>query len=173
MVLQFLAEILQVLVIETVLQISAGIVARRGMPLEVDHVGRLAVGPAAEEVVVAHFVEGGGRGVARDMSAQFGVAAISLHHHRHGVPAVDRADAVGSFLGNWPVAFDIALAGMAGSTLSKTLGNPSGGLPFSVFIDKDERIVLQKVGKLEDSDFAAMTRILKALYAVSPTRRLG
>ncbi len=76
--------------------------------------------------------------------------------------AVDRADAVGSFLGNWPVAFDIALAGMAGTTLSKTLGNPSGGLPFSVFIDKDERIVLQKVGKLEDSDFAVMTRILKA-----------
>jgi len=50
---------------------------------------------------------------------------------------------------------------MAGTTLSKTLGNPSGGLPFSVFIDKNDRIVLQKVGKLEDSDFAAMKRILE------------
>ena len=76
--------------------------------------------------------------------------------------AVDRADAVASFLGNWPVAFDIALAGMAGTTLSKTLGNPSGGLPFSVFINKDGRIGLQKVGKLEESDFAAMKRILEA-----------
>jgi len=28
--------------------------------------------------------------------------------------AVDRLDAVKSFLGNWPVSFDIALAGMAG-----------------------------------------------------------
>ena len=86
MVLQFLAEILQVLVIETVLQISAGIVARRGMPLEVDHVGRLAVGTAAEEVVVAHFVQRRQRGEGRDVPAHVG-GLVGLGDHGHGIPA--------------------------------------------------------------------------------------
>jgi len=66
--------------------------------------------------------------------------------------AVDRLDAVKSFLGNWPVSFDIALAGMAGVALTKSLGNPSGGLPFTVLISSTGAILERKVGKLSESD---------------------
>jgi hypothetical protein len=59
---------------------------------------------------------------------------------------------VKSFLGNWPVSFDIALAGMAGVALTKSLGNPSGGLPFTVLISSTGAILERKVGKLSESD---------------------
>jgi len=40
------------------------------------------------------------------------------------------------------------------------LGNPSGGLPFTVMVSSKGAIVHQKVGKLQDDDFDAMTRLL-------------
>jgi hypothetical protein len=90
-VLQFLAEVLQVLVVEPVLEVGPGVVARGRMPLEIDHVGRLAVGAAAEEVVEPDLVEGGQRGEGGDVPADIG-RLVGLGHHGHGVPAHMGAD---------------------------------------------------------------------------------
>ncbi len=74
------------------------------MPLEVDH-GRRC-GPsvaAAEEVVVADFVQRRGRGERRDVAAERAVGLlVGPDHHRHGVPADDALDP----------AFDLEIAGI-------------------------------------------------------------
>ncbi|MEP6970989.1 MAG: TlpA disulfide reductase family protein [Betaproteobacteria bacterium] len=66
--------------------------------------------------------------------------------------AVDQAAPVNRFLQARPVGFPIALAGLAGADLSRTLGNTGGGLPFSVAFDRSGRIVQRKMGQLTKQD---------------------
>jgi len=61
--------------------------------------------------------------------------------------AVDRAEAVRAFLAATPVGFRIGVAGFAGSGLARELGNPQGGLPFSVLLDRQGQIVDRKLGE--------------------------
>lgn len=68
--------------------------------------------------------------------------------------AVDKAAAVRDFLGRQPVTFPVALAGMAGLALSKSLGNLSGGLPFSVVFGADGQLRNRKIGKVSAEDLA-------------------
>lgn len=63
--------------------------------------------------------------------------------------AVDNAKAVQRFLAQTPLAFPTPLAGMAGVDLSKSLGNISGGLPFTVVISAAGNIALRHMGKLD------------------------
>ena len=60
--------------------------------------------------------------------------------------AVDNAAPVTKFLAAHPVGFAIGLAGMQGVELSRQLGNPRGGLPFSVVFDRRGEVVERKVG---------------------------
>ncbi|MGE5452700.1 MAG: TlpA family protein disulfide reductase [Acidobacteriota bacterium] len=73
----------------------------------------------------------------RDMKAQ-GWRVIGL--------AVDGPTPVREFLIKVPVGFDIGLAGFGGTELSQALGNTAGGLPFTVLIDAQGRVVHRKVG---------------------------
>jgi len=69
--------------------------------------------------------------------------------------AVDQIDPVRSFLSRQPMSFPIALAGMEGLGLSKTLGNRAGGLPFSVLFGADGSILARKIGKLSSQDLTS------------------
>ncbi|TDM09638.1 MAG: redoxin [Ideonella sp. MAG2] len=60
--------------------------------------------------------------------------------------AVDQAEAVKQFLAHTPVSFPIGIVGVEGLALVRALGNPSGGLPFSVLLDGKGRIRQQKMG---------------------------
>lgn len=62
--------------------------------------------------------------------------------------AADNAKAVQRFLAQTPLSFPTPLAGMAGVDLSKSLGNISGGLPFTVVINAAGGIALRHMGKL-------------------------
>ncbi|GAA3101777.1 hypothetical protein GCM10020001_018420 [Nonomuraea salmonea] len=62
------------------------------MTLEEDLVAGFAVVLAAEEVVEAHLIEGGGRGVGGDVAADVGAGVGSRHHDRR-VPADVGTDA--------------------------------------------------------------------------------
>ena len=62
--------------------------------------------------------------------------------------AVDQLAPVTRFLQHTPVRFPIALAGLAGTDLSRTLGNSGGGLPFSVVFDATGAIAQRKMGQL-------------------------
>ncbi len=66
--------------------------------------------------------------------------------------AIDQPSAVRKFLARTPVGFPIGLAGMAGTDLGKSLGNLSGGLPFTVVIGQEGRILQRKMGKLSAED---------------------
>ncbi len=70
--------------------------------------------------------------------------------------AVDQAAAVEKFLRQNPVRFSIALAGMQGIELSRSLGNLAGGLPFTVAFDAKSRPVQRKMGRLSDQDLQAL-----------------
>lgn len=66
--------------------------------------------------------------------------------------AIDQPSAVKRFLAKQGLGFPVGLAGLQGSALAESLGNPSGGLPFSVFFDKDGGIWRQKLGRLSSTD---------------------
>ncbi len=68
--------------------------------------------------------------------------------------AVDQLAAVESFLHRVPVRFPIALAGLAGIELSKTLGNVGGGLPFTVVLGSAGYVVHRKIGRVDTQDLS-------------------
>ena len=68
--------------------------------------------------------------------------------------AVDSATAVAGFLKKMPLDFPIGLAGASGSGLAKSLGNPSGSLPFSVALAAQGQIAKRKLGRLYPQDLA-------------------
>lgn len=60
--------------------------------------------------------------------------------------AVDQAEPVRAFLQKTPLDFPIALAGPEGLALVRELGNPAGGLPFSVTFDVAGEIRWRRLG---------------------------
>ena len=74
--------------------------------------------------------------------------------------AVDGPTPVREFLTKVPVGFDIGLAGFGGTELSQALGNTAGGLPFTVVISADGRIVHRKVGGTTYADLKALAGVL-------------
>lgn len=69
--------------------------------------------------------------------------------------AVDKPGAVLDFLGRHPVSFPVVLAGMEGAGLSKSLGNTSGGLPFTVILGPDGTVRNRKIGKVSSQGLTA------------------
>lgn len=72
--------------------------------------------------------------------------------------AVDQPSAVRKFLERQALGFPIGLAGYGGTELSRSLGNGSGALPFSVFLKADGSIYRQKLGQLTPDDLAGWSR---------------
>ncbi len=60
--------------------------------------------------------------------------------------AIDGPTPVREFLAKTKVGFAIGLAGFGGTELATALGNDSGGLPFSVIIDRHGRLRQRKMG---------------------------
>lgn len=66
--------------------------------------------------------------------------------------AVDKPLPVQAFLVKTPLSFAIAMAGLGGTELSRSLGNLAGGLPFSVALGADGSIVWRKMGQVTAGD---------------------
>lgn len=73
--------------------------------------------------------------------------------------AVDQATPVKRFLAQTPLHFPIALAGFAGIEVSQSLGNLSGGLPYSVMFGADGRVLQSKIGKLGAGDLQRLSAL--------------
>jgi thiol-disulfide isomerase/thioredoxin len=69
--------------------------------------------------------------------------------------AVDQKVPVARFLTQSPLAFPVALAGFPGIEVSKSLGNLSGGLPFTVVFGPAGAVLHRKMGKLHPDDLRA------------------
>jgi thiol-disulfide isomerase/thioredoxin len=72
--------------------------------------------------------------------------------------AIDQAEPVREFLLRVPVRFAIVLAGADGLQWSLRLGNLAGGLPFTVAISADGRIIRRKAGETTIEELAAWAR---------------
>ena len=86
------AEIHELLVRQPAFEERAGVDAGRTVSLKEHDIAFVAVIAAAEEVVIGHFVERGGRSEGRDMTANAVFDTIGAHHHGHGVPAHQALD---------------------------------------------------------------------------------
>lgn len=73
--------------------------------------------------------------------------------------AVDQPAAVNAFLGKMPLKFPIAMAGLAGIEMSKSFGNLSGGLPFTVVLNSSGNIAQRKIGRVSVDDLAAWSTV--------------
>jgi thiol-disulfide isomerase/thioredoxin len=69
--------------------------------------------------------------------------------------AIDRPDAVAAFLRRTPVAFPVAIAGLEGTELTRSLGNGVGALPFSVLMSADGSIGQRRIGRVTPADLKA------------------
>lgn len=68
--------------------------------------------------------------------------------------ALDSGEAVARFLTQTPVHYPIGVLGVAGLSLLRPLGNPNGGLPFSLLLSSDDRILWRKLGATTPEELA-------------------
>lgn len=73
--------------------------------------------------------------------------------------AIDQPSAVRAFLQRTPVSYPIGLAGLGGTELSKTLGNESGGLPFTVVIAAGGDVVQRRMGRVSSADLSRWAQL--------------
>lgn len=66
--------------------------------------------------------------------------------------AVDQPAAVRGFLQKMPLGFPVVMVGADGTELARSLGNATGGLPFTVVIGADGQVVQRKLGKVSEGD---------------------
>jgi thiol-disulfide isomerase/thioredoxin len=66
--------------------------------------------------------------------------------------AIDQPSAVRKFLQRMPLDFPIGLAGLGGSDLGRSLGNLTGGLPFTVVLGGRGRVMQRKMGQVTPQD---------------------
>jgi len=69
--------------------------------------------------------------------------------------AIDQPSAVRTFLQRSPVSFPIGLAGLEGTELTRSLGNLAGGLPFTVVLTADGRLLQRRMGRLTAAELQA------------------
>lgn len=73
--------------------------------------------------------------------------------------AVDQPSAVRSFLQRIPLDFPVGMAGLGGTELSKSLGNVSGALPFTVLFGADGAVAARKLGQVKPEDLAQWAQL--------------
>lgn len=66
--------------------------------------------------------------------------------------AIDKRDSVRRFLRDFPVSFPVGLAESGGTELVRSLGNLSGGLPFSLIVGREGQVIQRKIGRLTPAD---------------------
>lgn len=81
-----------------------------------------------------------------------GQAARGAHAVRVLGIAVDQAAAVNKWLARQPLSFPVALAGAGGVTLTRSLGNINGGLPFTILLDGKGHVQARKIGELSEKE---------------------
>ena len=72
--------------------------------------------------------------------------------------AVDQPSAVRTWLKTRPLNFPVGMAGLGGTELSKSLGNVSGGLPFTVVFGASGQLLHRKIGKVLPEELVLWTQ---------------
>ena len=90
----FLAEVHQLIIAQTALEIRAGVNAGRAMALEIDQVAAMRLVAGMPEMHEAGIVKGRRRLEACNVAAELGGFLVRLDNDRGGVPADVAADAL-------------------------------------------------------------------------------
>ncbi len=69
--------------------------------------------------------------------------------------AIDKKSAVAPFLQKNPLDFPVALAGLEGAELGRSMGNLTGSLPFTVVIGGNGNVLHRKMGRVSPEDLRA------------------
>ena len=89
---------------------------------------------------------------ARETYAAKGVEIVGI--------AIDSATKIVEYLRSVHISYPILLADATGMELMRALGNEAGGLPYTVFFDRDGRSAKRKLGALKAGE---IDRILESL----------
>ena len=73
--------------------------------------------------------------------------------------AIDQPSKVREFLKKTPVSYPIGLAGLGGTELSKSLGNESGGLPFTLVVGAGGDLLQRRMGRLSPADLGRFAQL--------------
>ncbi|PRC91343.1 TlpA family protein disulfide reductase [Solimicrobium silvestre] len=73
---------------------------------------------------------------------------------------IDSPDSMAEFAKKYKITYPLFVAGMSGTQLATDLGNRSGGLPFTVILDKSGAVVKTYRGRLD------MTQLRQDILAV-------
>ena len=65
---------------------------------------------------------------------------------------IDSAVKISEFAANYGIRYEMLVAGVEAIQLMKNLGNPSGGLPFSLVLDRRGRVAHRKLGPLAEAE---------------------
>ena len=74
--------------------------------------------------------------------------------------AVDQPSAVRTWLQTRPLNFPVGMAGLGGTELSKSLGNTSGSLPFTVVFSPAGVLLHRKIGKVTPEELVQWTNLV-------------
>ena len=77
-----------------------------------------------------------------------------------GIGIEDKADAVKEFTKTYNIDYPVFLAKEKGIPLMQALGNNIGGLPFTLFIDRNGQVIEKKVGMIKKADLDAVAPLL-------------
>ena len=73
--------------------------------------------------------------------------------------AVDQPSAVRKWLQAKPLSFAVGMAGLDGTTLSKSMGNLAGSLPFTAVFGSSGELLHRKTGKVTADDLAQWVQL--------------
>ncbi len=92
------------------------------------------------------------------------LSALSQQYAAKGIEfagiAIDSAGNVSAFLSRIAVKYPVYVAGFGGADLVRSFGNASGGLPYTVVVDRAGAVRYAKLGKV---DGAELKKILQGL----------
>jgi len=77
-----------------------------------------------------------------------------------GIGIEDKAEAVREFAAKNAMDYPVFVAGDKGIPLMQNLGNTVGGLPFTLFVDRNGQIVERKLGMIKKADLDAVAPLL-------------
>lgn len=73
---------------------------------------------------------------------------------------IDSPDNIRAFAAKYKINYPLYVAGLTGTDMSRQLGNPNGGLPFTILIGKNGEVVKTYLGRIKieqlRSDIAAL-----------------
>jgi thiol-disulfide isomerase/thioredoxin len=73
--------------------------------------------------------------------------------------AIDQPTPVRRFITDMGMTYPIGMAGLNGTELMKELGNDRGGLPFTLALAADGRVLMKKLGQLHAADLADLAKV--------------